>query len=174
MELFFEAWVEAIAERASRRVGARLFSGRRNETRSPLEWVPKATGSQRSLVPDVVLQRGDVTVVLDAKYKRHAEQIERLGWLNADDALREQHRNDVLQALAYSTLFDAPRVVACLVYPASHATWQGLAAQGRVVSRARVRSGGQRVIELALMAVPLSGDREAAAPAIEQLFADPS
>ena len=87
-------------------------------------WAPPSAGSQRSLVPDLVMEREDVVVVLDAKYKRHAEEIERLGWANADEVLREHHRNDVLQALAYSALFDAPRVVACLVYPASPTTWQ--------------------------------------------------
>lgn len=135
MEVFFEAWVEAIAEEAARRVGARCRSGRRQETRVPLDWSPPSVGSQRSLVPDVVIEREDVVVVLDAKYKRHAEQIERLGWSNANVELREQHRNDVLQALAYSTLFDAPRVVACLVYPASPSTWQGLVARGRLAMR---------------------------------------
>lgn len=137
MEVFFEAWVEAVAEGAARRVGARLRAGRRHETRVPLDWNPPASGSQRSLVPDLVLDRPDVVVVLDAKYKRHAEEIERLGWSNADERLREQHRNDVLQALAYSTLFNAPRVVACLVYPASPSTWLQLAARGRIAMRAR-------------------------------------
>ncbi len=116
----------------------------------------------------MVLERDDVVLVLDAKYKRHAEEMERLGWSNASEELREQHRNDVLQALAYSTLFDAPRIVACLVYPASVATWLGLVQRGRVAMRARVRSGARNV-ELALIAVPLSGDRVEAAHAIEEM-----
>ena len=171
MEVFFEAWVEAVAEDAARRVGARLRAGRRHETRVPLDWAPPSAGSQRSLVPDLVMEREDVVVVLDAKYKRHAEEIERLGWANADEVLREHHRNDVLQALAYSTLFDAPRVVACLVYPASPSAWQGLVARGRTITRAKVRSGARNV-ELALMAVPLSGDRDAAGVALERRVVD--
>lgn len=173
MEVFFEAWVEAVAEGAARRVGARLRAGRRHETRVPLDWNPPASGSQRSLVPDLVLDRPDVVVVLDAKYKRHAEEIERLGWSNADERLREQHRNDVLQALAYSTLFNAPRVVACLVYPASPSTWLQLAARGRIAMRARVRTGARNV-ELALVAVPLSGDCDQAGRAIERLLVEPA
>ncbi len=92
MEVFFEAWVEAVAEDAARRVGARLRAGRRHETRVPLDWATPSAGSPRSLVPDLVLEREDVVVVLDAKYKRHAEEIERLGWANADEVLRE-HRS---------------------------------------------------------------------------------
>jgi hypothetical protein len=108
--------------------------------------------------------------VLDAKYKRHAEEIERLGWTHTSESLREQHRNDVLQALAYSTLFDAPRIVACLVYPASHSTWLALEQRNRVVTRAAVRTG-DRNVELALVAVPLSGDKEMAGRALERIVA---
>jgi hypothetical protein len=169
MEVFFEAWVEAIAEGFAPRAGARLRSGRRAETKVPLDWTPPSAGSQRSLVPDVVLERDDVVLVIDAKYKRHAEEIGRLGWSNTSDDVREQHRNDVLQALAYSTLFEAPRVVACLAYPATLSTWITLAERGRAWSRAKVRST-TRTVELALVAVPLSGEREVAGRAFEELL----
>src|SRR5690606_15024976 len=76
MEVFFEAWVEVIAADCARRSGARLRVGRKAETRVPLDWSPPSSGSQRALVPDVVMEREDTVVVLDAKYKRHAEQIE--------------------------------------------------------------------------------------------------
>lgn len=167
MEVFFEAWVEAIADHVARRVGADLRVGRRDQTRVPMDWVPPSLGSQRSLVPDVVLARDDVVIVIDAKYKRHAEEIERLGWHDVDPSVREEHRNDVLQALAYSTLFDAPRVVACLAYPAAPAAWEALRERGRVTSRARVRTGSRNV-EMALLAVPLSGRVESAAKIIEE------
>lgn len=169
MEVFFEAWVEAIAEGSARRVGGRLRVGRRQETRVPLDWRPPSAGSQRSLLPDVVIERQDVVLVIDAKYKRHAEEIERLGWTHASEELREQHRNDVLQALAYATLFDAPRVVACLVYPATLSTWSSLAERGRLATRATVRTGARHV-ELALVAVPLSGERDLAGQAIDAIL----
>lgn len=169
MEVFFEAWVEAIAEHAAQRLGARLRVGRKNQTRVPLDWQPPATGSQRSLLPDIVMEGENTVLVLDAKYKRHAEEIARFGWHDLDRESREQHRNDVLQALAYSTLFDFQRIVACLVYPASQHKWGQLADQGRVVSRAVVRSSPRRV-ELALMAVPLSGKVSEPAAKLEGLF----
>jgi hypothetical protein len=74
-----------------------------------------------------------------------------------DERVREEHRNDVLQALAYSTLFDTPRVVSCLAYPAPPEVWARLNERGRTVSRTRVPAGG-REVELVLMSVPLSGD----------------
>jgi len=168
MEVFFEAWVEAIAECAARRSGCRLNSGRRQETRVPIDWNPPSAGSQRALLPDLVLARDDVVVVLDAKYKRHAEEINCLGWSGANESLKEQHRNDVLQALAYSTLFSAQRTVACLVYPTTLNTWLQLDERQRVATRATVRSGARNV-ELALLAVPLSGHPEQLGQAIERL-----
>lgn len=169
MEVFFEAWVEAIAEQAARRTGSILTAGRRGETKVPLDWSPPSAGSQRSLVPDLVLRHQDVVVVVDAKYKRHAEEIERLGWSGADATLREAHRADVLQALAYSTLFDAPRLVACLAYPAGPSAMAALSERGRIVTRAKVRAGARQV-ELALLAVPLTGERQVGAMAMEQLL----
>jgi len=169
MEVFFEAWVEAIAESVARRAGATLRAGRLQQTRVPVDWDPPAAGSQRSLLPDLVLEREDLVLVIDAKYKRHGEEIERVGWANASEELREQHRNDLLQALAYSTLFEAKRVVACLAYPAAPSAWLGLVERGRVASRAVVRSGARNV-ELALLAVPLSGDSQAAGRALEQII----
>lgn len=169
METFFEAWVEAIAEAHAKRSGVEVTAGRLNQTRVPLDWQPAGTGSQRSLVPDVVVRGRDVVLVLDAKYKHHAEDIERYGWADAPEALREQHRADVLQALAYSTLFQAPRVVTCLVYPASQERWAHLSARDRVLSRARVRTG-DRSVELALLAVPLSGDASGASVLMQRLL----
>jgi len=168
MEVFFEAWVEAIAQQAARTIGASVSSGRLGQTRVPIAWNPPSSGSQRSLIPDVVISRGDVTVVVDAKYKRHAEEIDRLGWGNVGPELREQHRDDVLQALAYSTLFDTKRTVACLAYPVAIDRWKQLHARDRTLVRARVQGRPGREVELAILAVPLSGDAGVSAKSLER------
>lgn len=159
MEVFFESWVETIAEACAARTGSRVRSGRLSQTKVPLDWMPAGSGSQRALIPDVVIERDDFVMVLDAKYKRHAEEIGRIGWSNVSDELREQHRADVLQALAYSTLFDKPRTIACLVYPTTLSSWRALKERGRTLARATVRASSRRV-ELALLAVPLCGQRD--------------
>jgi hypothetical protein len=166
MDVFFEAWLETAAAWAATRTGATLRSGRTEQTRVPLDWSPPGAGSQRSLLPDVVLSRPDVVVVLDAKYKQHAEEIDRLGWRAASDRLREQHRDDLLQALAYSTLFDAPRVVTLLAYPCGMDRWRRLAERGRELVRARVRTS-PRNVEVGLLAVPLGGDPGVAGRVVE-------
>lgn len=159
MEVFFEAWVEAIATRTARRIGATVRSGRAEQTRVPLDWTPATAGSQRSLIPDVVLQRDDLVVILDAKYKQHAHDIERLGWAGVTEQLREQHRADLLQALAYSSLFDVSRIVTLLVYPCGVDVYRRLVDRGRAVATARVRVA-PRNLEVGLMAVPLGGGVE--------------
>ena len=169
MEVFFEMWVEAVAEHVAHRHGAVLSRGRRNETRVPLSWKPPSLGSQQSLVPDLVIQRPGLALVIDAKYKRHATQIESLGWQGVDERIREEHRNDLLQALAYSTLFDAPRVVSCLAYPAAPAHWEALREAGRSVARTTVPARGRQV-ELILMSVPLSGQAAEAGRDIEAIL----
>lgn len=168
MEVFFEAWVEAVALKAARSCGASVASGRLGQTRVPISWNPPSSGSQRSLIPDIVIARGDVTVIVDAKYKRHAEEIDRLGWGNVGSELREHHRDDVLQALAYSTLFDTRRTVACLAYPVAFNRWHQLHARGRSLLRARVNAKPGREVELAILAVPLCGDVGLSAWALEQ------
>jgi hypothetical protein len=154
METFFEAWVETLAERVANASGGRVRVGRKEQTRVALDWRPPQAGAQRSLVPDIVVERADCTMVIDAKYKSHADELRILGWRNLDDVIRERHRADLLQVLAYSTLFDAPRVVACLVYPCLPETYASLRDRGQLVARAVVPAGG-RTVELVLATAPM-------------------
>jgi hypothetical protein len=161
-----------IATWTARRIGATGRSGRAEQTRVPLDWTPTAAGSQRSLVPDVVIERDDLVLVLDAKYKQHASDIERLGWTGVTEQLREQHRADLLQALAYSTLFVAPRLVTLLVYACGIEAHRRLVERGRAISTARVRVAA-RNLEVGLMAVPLGGAVEGAGSLLETVTRSP-
>jgi len=171
MEQFFEAWVETIVRDVSRRTGGSLKVGRRKETVSPLAWNPSYLGSQRSLIPDLILEMEGVAVIFDAKYKRHLEELQESSWRNQRDELREQHRADLLQVLAYANLVDAPEVVCCLVYPCSMSTWESLVRRERLFHQAELPSRGRRV-RVWLMAVPMSGVVErVAVPLAAQLRA---
>lgn len=169
MATFFEAWIESIAETTAKRFQAKLTSGRRHETLVRLNWQPQRLGTQRALIPDVVIQRSDVTLVIDAKYKRHAQLVGYGGYGKGEHDWQAQHREDLLQVLAYASLFDTPRVVACLAYPTAHDQWQLLRDQGRVMSRATVRHG-LRQIEIALVAVPMSGHTDEIANILGRLL----
>ena len=118
MERFFEAWVETVMRSIARYAGGILKTGRQRETVSPLAWNPPYLGSQRSLVPDMILELQQTSFIIDAKYKRHWEELQEGAWHNQSVAMHERHRADLLQALAYANLARSADVVCRLVYPA--------------------------------------------------------
>jgi 5-methylcytosine-specific restriction endonuclease McrBC regulatory subunit McrC len=142
MEQFFEAWVETVLRNVAQKTGGLLKVGRRRETISPLAWEPPYSGSQRSLVPDLILELENVAVIVDAKYKRHWEELQDGGWRGQTDELREQHRIDLLQVLAYANLVSSREVVCCLVYPCSVTTWESLVKRGRLFHKSELPNRG--------------------------------
>ena len=130
MEKFFEAWVEAVLRTVALKTGGNLKVARRRQTTSPLSWEPPYLGSQRSLVPDLILELEEMTLIVDAKYKRHWEELKESGWYGQDAIVREEHRQDLLQVLAYANLATTARVICCLVYPCSLTTWESLKQRG--------------------------------------------
>ncbi|MEP7216180.1 MAG: hypothetical protein ABI782_07990 [Anaerolineaceae bacterium] len=168
MEEFFEAWVETVVSRLAPSIGARVQVGRLRQTQSPLQWEPPYEGSQRYLLPDVVMQRDDVSFVFDAKYKQHWEELNSSGWTRLEEIIKERHRTDLLQVLAYSTLFSTPKVVCVLVYPCRRDTWESLKSRGRLVHRASVASG-HRDVSLLLTAVPFGVTAREAADTLAEV-----
>jgi 5-methylcytosine-specific restriction endonuclease McrBC regulatory subunit McrC len=157
MELFFEAWVETVAEKLSRQIGGVLRSGRKRETVTPLIWKPPYIGSQRYLLPDLVIEREDETIIIDAKYKSHWEELSRHEWYNTSKTFQEQHRADILQILAYSSPTTTKKVVACLGYPCNKETWQSLKQRERLWHRASLYAGS-RQIDVVLTALPMAAN----------------
>jgi hypothetical protein len=159
MNAFFEAWVETLFDRLAPRVGGRLRSGRKGETTHALVWNPGYSAAQRSLIPDLILERGNSTFVIDAKYKRHWDEWHWGNWRSLEEQLRAQHREDLLQALAYANLSRTARTVTCLCYPCSNDNWNQMRRDGRTVFRARVGTAS-RDLAVWVTAVPMHGDIE--------------
>jgi hypothetical protein len=155
MEQFFEAWVETIMSHVARQIGGIVRTGRERQTVVPLNWDPPYLGSQKSLIPDIVVERDDSTIIVDAKYKEHWEEMQEGRWSDLEAELRERHRADLLQVLAYSTVAQKPRVLVCLAYPCSEERWCSLLARQRLVHRASLPVPSRRV-ELLLVGFPLS------------------
>ncbi len=166
MDAFFEAWVETVAERYCELQGGLLQTGREHETVVPLSWNPPYLGSQSSLRPDFVIERGEQTIILDAKYKSHWEELNVEDWSQTNQSLREQHRADLLQVLAYANLADVSRVTTCLLYPCHQSTWESLAERGRLAHRAEL-GAGTRTVELVLAAVSMETSPDEAVQALE-------
>jgi hypothetical protein len=73
--------------------------------------------SMGALVPDSVLHGPEHTVWIEAKYKSHLSLLARHGWAGLSDAVRDAHRADLHQALAYASLANVPQVDTVIVYP---------------------------------------------------------
>jgi McrBC 5-methylcytosine restriction system component len=155
MDAFFEAWAETVLAGVARKIGGVLRTGRQRQTVTPLSWDPPYLGSQKSLVPDLVLEREDQSVIVDAKYKEHWEEMQRTRWTNLDEGIREHHREDLLQVLAYANLSTKQRTIVCLVYPCREETWKSLRERNLLFNRASIGVGTRRV-DLALTALPIS------------------
>lgn len=155
MELFFEAWVETVLRAVAIRTGGRLRAGRKRETISPLTWEPPYLGSQRYLVPDFVFELEGCTLILDAKYKRHWEELQQGRWATKEEILREEHRHDLLQILGYANLAETALAVCCLMYPCSSATWESLRQRRRLFHKAEMMVRSRRIL-VWLTAIPMS------------------
>ncbi len=154
MDEFFESWVETVAQTLATRIGGAVASGRERQTLAPLNWEPAFAGSQRYLLPDVVLrQSAEHVIVFDAKYKEHWQEIGERAWSSQSGDLRERHREDLLQVLAYSTLFPESRITCCLAYPCRVETWERMKQRNMLVHRASLGLG-HRDVTLILCAMP--------------------
>ncbi|HYS81659.1 MAG TPA: hypothetical protein VEM76_13170 [Anaeromyxobacteraceae bacterium] len=165
-DALWEAWVEGWLEDVARRLGAQLLSGRRGETRRALAWHGRPR-TLSHLVPDFVLVTPEHHVFVDAKYKPHLMDVRRVGWDSFPQELRDAHRADVHQALAYAALSPAPRVDTVLAYPVP----SSLAAPP--LSEADLPAGSRRA-RLILAGLPFGfsgpADREASVGSLERLF----
>lgn len=157
MDSFFEAWVETLVSHLSKRIGGNLQIGRKKETIAPIHWDNLYKGTQKYLLPDVILEREDATFIFDAKYKRHWEEFNSENWIKIEKEIQEQHRHDLLQVLAYSSLKSSQRVVACLIYPCQTTTWESLKSRGQLFRHASLPANG-RNLEIVLTAVPMNAD----------------
>ncbi len=159
MDKFFEAWVETVVRVVAQWTGGQMKVGRKRETTRPINWSPSYLGSQKSLVPDIWLEWDSATLIVDAKYKRHWEELQQHSWLRLEEDLREQHRNDLLQVLAYANLARTSTVIVCLVYPCSAENWDSLRERGRLIHRAQL-AVGSRALHIWLTAVPMATPAE--------------
>jgi 5-methylcytosine-specific restriction endonuclease McrBC regulatory subunit McrC len=159
MDQFFEAWVETIFQAVARHNGAEFLVGRRRQTVHAINWDPVYVGSQKSLIPDIWLEWESMTVIVDAKYKRHWEELQYQPWSAADELLCEHHRSDLLQVLAYATLSSTKNVVSCLVYPCSAETWNSLRERRRLIHKAVINVGA-RTLHLWFAAIPMAASSD--------------
>jgi hypothetical protein len=110
----WEAWVRAFAGLLAPQLGLRPPG--LGEARRSLRWEGNVT-SMGALAPDVGLIGDQRIIWLDAKYKAHLTLLARHGWTGVTEGIRDAHRADLHQALAYAALADVDRVDTVVVYP---------------------------------------------------------
>lgn len=112
---------------------ARLLRARVAEMRARV-----GEGETRRPAPEPMRGEGRL-VWIDAKYKAHLHLVAQKGWSGLDESMREAHRADLHQALAYASLGDVEHVDSVLVYPDIGGTSTGPAIATVAAGRRRVR-----------------------------------
>ena len=153
LEQLWERYVEAKVRADVGREGGDISVGRLGQTVFPLHWSTSTARSMTHLVPDIVVRRGQSVRVVDAKYKAHFAEIDEQMWMRISSDIREAHRADVHQVLAYASLYDADDLTATLMYPLRFATWEALHARQRDAAFADLFHGSRRV-RLELRGIP--------------------
>jgi len=152
LNVLWESYVESVLRREAAVTGEELKSGREGKTAFPLVWT-HGPGSMKQLVPDFVMRRGRSVRVIDAKYKAHFAELDEEGWYRMANELRDAHRADIHQVLAYAALYSADEIQAELVYPLRPSTFAALERSGSNVATATLRHG-ERHIQLKLRGIP--------------------
>ena len=145
LEQLWERYVEAKIRDEVSREGGDLMVGRLGQTVFPLQWSTNTARSMTHLVPDIVIRKGRAVRIVDAKYKAHFADLDEYAWMKLANEIRDAHRADVHQVLAYASLYDAEDVTATLVYPLRQSTWEALKDRGRDHARADLYHGSRRV-----------------------------
>jgi hypothetical protein len=161
LDELWENYVEAKVRREAAAIGGSVRVGRKRETVFPLEWTDPSHRSMGHLIPDIVVFQGKSVHIVDAKYKAHMAELDEHGWHRFTTDVREAHRADIHQVLAYSSLYAAEEVKATLVYPLRQSTYEALRERGRDVSTANLLHGARQV-RLELRGMPFGASRDPA------------
>jgi hypothetical protein len=146
VEEVWEHWVAHVMADLAPRLGLTLLRGA--ETKHALHW-RGSFQSMTALIPDAGLRGRNRLVWVDAKYKAHLTLLARKGWQGVADHIREAHRADLHQALAYASLANVDQVDTMLAYPTT-------SRDALVSTPAAVASivAGRRRVRLLLAALP--------------------
>jgi 5-methylcytosine-specific restriction endonuclease McrBC regulatory subunit McrC len=153
LNALWERYVEAVIREEVAERGGEVLVGRLGQTVFPIQWSTSTARSLGHLTPDIVVKRGGAVRIVDAKYKAHFAELDDAGWWAATEEMKEAHRADLHQVLAYASLYEADEITATLVYPVRHDTWLNLRERRRDRSYAELMHGERR-IKLELRGIP--------------------
>lgn len=104
----FEKFVQYLFSQAAKEMGGKLFTNYKlnSKTHQYYDWELK------HLEPDAIFQKDDSIVFIDAKYKSNLYNK-----FHITDLLKEDHRHDLHQILAYASFSNAVKKSGILCYP---------------------------------------------------------
>ncbi len=117
-EKLFEYFVDYLLERYSQENGLKFYNDRDDSSRIGLERISPEyyVTMLSSLRPDAVAVQNDLLIVIDAKYKRHFDLIQRKD-VKDKEWYNNKFRNDIHQILSYSIFSDKKYKLLLLAYP---------------------------------------------------------
>lgn len=106
----FEKFVQHIFKEVARSIGGNFISNLKinSKTRTKFQW------NLNNLEPDGAFLKDDLIFFIDAKYKSHLYNK-----YDQSESLKEEHRKDLHQILAYSSFNDAKNKIGFLCYPSN-------------------------------------------------------
>jgi hypothetical protein len=106
----FEKFVQYIFKEVAKSIGGKFIPNLKinSNTRNKFQW------NLNNLEPDGVLLKGELIFFIDAKYKSHLYNK-----YDQSESLKEEHRKDLHQILAYSSFNDAKNKIGFLCYPSN-------------------------------------------------------
>lgn len=104
----FEKFVQYIFKEVAKESGGRLLVNYKFDGYSPRQYAWELN----YLEPDAILQKGKAIVIIDAKYKSHLYNK-----FGASEILKEEHRRDLHQLLAYVSFSKTETKFGLLCYP---------------------------------------------------------
>lgn len=140
----WEAWVATFVRDLAPQLGLTWLG--QGEARHRLNWQGNLA-SMGALIPDTGLRGAQRVVWVDAKYKAHLSLLARHGWHGLIDAVRDAHRADLHQALAYTALGDTDQCDTLLAYPL-------LGDEDRPLTTVATVAAGRRRVRLLLAGLP--------------------
>ncbi len=108
--LVFEKFVQLIFNKVALRFGGVVLSNYKFKRRS----YDYPSWSLSHLEPDIVLKKDDFMVMVDAKYKSNIYNMK-----NPSNILKDEHRKDLHQLIAYTSFENLKNRIGVLCYPSS-------------------------------------------------------
>jgi len=107
----FEKFVQYIFKETAKEIGGRLFSNYKFHSRSSVHY----SWELKHIEPDAIYQKDSLLVFIDAKYKSNLYNK-----FDLSDALKEEHRHDLHQIMAYSSFSKTANKYGFLCYPSNN------------------------------------------------------